>query len=316
MENFKDYAEMRGKIGDLFQDGKLGEASEILEWALDQYPDHLLANAYNLATCHAFLKDPEKAIQALNYGLGHGVWYGQWDFTADFWEPVKALDTFQDIQTRSDACRQEAQKTTKPTLEIRTPENYDPTREYPLFIALHGGGETIEDFKPQWTSPKLSNAFIVAYPQSSRVVSMKGFSWMGDEVDRKEILDAYQAVLKEYPVDQTRILIGGFSAGGHLALTLLLDEGEPIPVRGFVALCPPIPETYPPEAVARIAARGQRGALLTTEMDNRVEDQQKLAESFQDGGVSLQFEITPNIGHWYPSDFKEKLDGAVDFIFG
>jgi hypothetical protein len=101
-----------------------------------------------------------------------------------------------------------------------------------------------------------------------------------------------------------------------MALTLLLDEDELVPVRGFVALCPPVPENNPPEALARIAVRGQRGALLTTEMDNRVEGQQNLAATFQDGGVPLQFEITPNIGHWYPQDFNEKLDEAIDFILG
>jgi len=314
MEKVSTYIEMRGKIGALFQEGKLGEAAEILEWALAQYPDHLLANAYNLATCYAFLEDPEKAIRALTYGLDHGVWYGLWDFAAELWEPAKLLDAFQDIQTRSDEYLQEAQKAAKPTLTISMPKNYDPSREYPLFIALHGGGETVEDFKPEWTSEVLSKDFIVAYPQSSRVVSMKGFSWMGDQTDRQEILDAYQAVLKEYHVDQTKVLIGGFSAGGHMALTLLLDEDELVPTRGFVALCPPVPETYPPETVARIAARGQRGALLTTEMDNRVEDQQKIAAAFQDSGVPLQFEITPNVGHWYPPDFEEKLDKAIGFI--
>jgi tetratricopeptide (TPR) repeat protein len=180
MENFSTYTEMRGKVGELFQEGKLAEAAEILEWALNQYPDHLLANTYNLATCYAFLDDPDKAIRALAYGLDHGIWYGLWDFAAEFWEPVKALDAFQDIQTLSDEYFQEAQKASKPTLTVTMPEMYDPTREYPLFIALHGGGETVEDFKPQWTSFRLVNEFIVAYPQSSRVVSMKGFSWLGD----------------------------------------------------------------------------------------------------------------------------------------
>jgi predicted esterase len=312
---FSDYIEMRQKVGELFKEGKLAEAAQILEWGMSQFPDNLLANAYNLATCYAFLGKPENAIQTLQYGLDHGIWYGQWDFTADFWDSVKVLEGFQDIQLRSEACLAKAQKAAKPELTVVTPNGYDPVLNYPLFIALHGGGETVEIFKPQWTSPKLETGFIVAYPQSSRVVSMLGFSWMGEDQDRQEIGEAYQEVLGNYSVDTDQILMGGFSAGGHQTLTLLLDEQSLLPLRGFIVLCPPVPETYPPEDIARIVERGQRGLFLTTEMDTRVEDQRKMAAAMEAGGVPLQFEITPNVGHWYPPDFANKLDEAIDFIF-
>jgi pimeloyl-ACP methyl ester carboxylesterase len=125
---------------------------------------------------------------------------------------------------------------------------------------------------------------------------------------------ADKAVCESYAVDTDRVIIGGFSAGGHMAMTLLLAEDEAFPVRGFVVLCPPVPEDYPPEAVALIATRGQRGLFLTTEMDNRVEDQRKLAAAFEAGGVPLKFEVTPNIGHWYPPDLVDKIDEAINFI--
>ena len=312
--DFRDYTEMRQRVGQLFQDGNLSEAALVLEWGLTRFSDNLLANAYNLATCCALLEQPEKSVQALQYGLDHDVWYGTWDFTADFWDPVKDLDAFQAIQSRSEAFRQQAQQQAQPELTVVTPASYNPEKAYPLFIALHGGGETVADFKPHWISPRLGSEFIIAYPQSSRVVSMRGFSWIGDDQDRQEIAEATQKILKDFQVDTNQILIGGFSAGGHLALTLLLDEIQRIPLRGFVVLCPPVPEDYSQEAVLRIAARGQRGTLLTTEMDNRVKDQCTLASAFESGGVPLIFEITPNIGHWYPLDMAGKIDQAVDFI--
>jgi len=314
MGKFSDYAEMRRVIGELFQDGKYDQAAEILEWGLGEFPDNLLANAYNLATCYAFLEQPGRSIQALAYGLDHGIWYGRWDFEADFWNPVKALVAFEQIRAQSEACLGEVQVSAKPEQVIVLPENYQPEKAYPLFIALHGGGESIEIFKPQWTSPRLEDGFITAYLQSSRVVSMTGFSWMGDDQDRGEIQNAYQSLLREYAVDTDRILVGGFSAGGHMTLTLLLDEDEIVPMRGFVVLCPPVPEHYPPDAVARIVERHQRGVLLTTEMDNRIDDQRRLAAAFMEGGASLLFEVMPNIGHWYPPDMGERLDAALRYI--
>ena len=314
MYDFPDYATMRQKIGELFGQQKFEDAGAILKWALKEFPDHLGANVFNLAFMQVQINQPEKAIETLQYGLDHDVWFGPFELGIDVWAPVKEMDAFKQIQARCEEFREQAQKLAKPELVVVPPKDYDPSQKYPLFIALHGGGETVETFKPQWSSPKLESEFIVAYPQSSRVISMNGFSWTGEPPDRQEIVDVYQAVCDEYNVDSDQILMGGFSAGGHLTLTLLLDEKQVVPMRGFIVLCPPVPEGYTSEAIARIAERGQRGVLLTTEMDNRVEDQRELAAAFQEGRVPLQFEVTSNIGHWYPPDLAEKIDDGIEFI--
>jgi len=314
MEKYSNYAEMRRVVGDLFQDGKFDQAAAILEWGLGEFPDNLLANTYNLATCYAFLEQPDRSIQALAYGLERGIWYGRWDFEAEFWNPVKALDSFERIRARSEAYLEAAQVNARPEQVIVLPSNYRPDITSPLFIALHGGGESIESFKPHWTSPRLESEFITVYLQSSRVVSMTGFSWMGNDQDRMEILRACQSLLTAYPVDTDRILMGGFSSGGHMTLTLFLDEDEILPMKGFIVLCPPVPEHFPPESIARIVSKDQRGVLLTTEMDNRVEDQRRMAAAFKESGVPFHFEVMPNIGHWYPPDLGQRLDSALSYI--
>jgi predicted esterase len=314
METYTTYADMREKVGELYQQEEYVQAAEILAGGLNQFPDKLLANAYNLAACQAQLGQAEKAVETLLYGLDHGIWYGQWDFELEVWMPLKELAGFQSVLSRSMECQREAHKVSKPELVVVPPAGYDPGRKYPLFIALHGGGETAAGFQEFWTSPRLVSDFIVAYPQSSRPVSMRGFSWVGDDLDRQEILAVYQSVLKEYSVDTGRIIMGGFSAGGHLTLTLLLDEHEILPVRGFIVLCPPVPDAYPPDAVARIRARGQKGLLLTTELDNRLDEQRSLAKAFEEGGVAFQFIVTPNIEHWFPPDFAQRIDAAIDDI--
>ena len=316
METFNTYAEMRQKIGELYQQGEYAQAAEILAWGLNQFPDSMLANAYNLAACQAMMGQAEKAVESLLYGLDHGIWYGQWDFGFEMWNPLKELPAFQTVVARSMERQKEAHKTSRPELAIVPPAGYDPARKYPLFIALHGGNETAAGFQELWTSPRLVNEFIVAYPQSSRPVSMRGFSWIGDDLDRQEIHAAYQAVLKDYSVDTERVLVGGFSSGGNLTLTMLLDEQQILPVRGFIVLCPPAPGAYPPEAVARIRTRGQKGLILTTEMDDRLDEQRKLVQAFEEGGVEFQFIVTPDVGHWYPPDFAQRVDDAIDEILG
>jgi hypothetical protein len=73
-------------------------------------------------------------------------------------------------------------------------------------------------------------------------------------------------------------------------------------------------QQHSPQAIARIVERKQSGLLLTTEIDNRVEDQRRIAAAYEIGGVPLKFEITPNIGNWYLPDLAEKLGRAIVFI--
>jgi pimeloyl-ACP methyl ester carboxylesterase len=314
MPDLASYTGMRQRFGDLFQSGQYAEAASILEWGLERFPANLYANAYNLALCRVMLGQSAGAVDALTYALDRGVWFSQWAFVNEAWEPLRQLESFQQIRDRSAQCRQAAQEKSRPELTIVPPEGYDPAKKYPLFLALHGGDETVARFRPRWTSPRMASEFIVVYPQSSRVVSMQGFYWIGDRQDREEILSAYQTALASYSVDTARVIVGGFSSGGHMTLTLLLDEQELLPVRGFIVLCPPVPEAYPRDAVARIRSRGQKGVFLTTEMDGRIEDQRKLAAAFAAEGLAFQFIVTPNVGHWYPPDLAQRIDEAIAFI--
>jgi len=314
MTTFADYPEMRQKVGELFREGKYAEAAEILECGLERFPANLMANAHNLAFFRVLLGRLPEAVDALAYALDRGVWFSLWAFHNDAWAPLKELDAFHEVSRRCAEYRQAAQLKASPELTIVPPEGYDPARKYPLFIALHGGDETVADFRPHWTSPKMAGEFIVAYPQSSRVISMRGFGWIGDDQDRREILSAYETALRDYSVETSKVIAGGFSSGGHMALTLLLDAQPVLPIRGFIVLCPPVPEEYGPEALARIRARGQRGLFLTTERDGRLEEQRKLATALAGAGVQCEFAVTPNIGHWYPPDFAQRVDGAIEQI--
>lgn len=314
MERFESYQEMRQVIGERYQQQDLEEVIEILTWGLKAFPDHLQANVFNLALCQVQLSRMEQAVETLNYGLDRGIWFGPFEMAADVWEPLREYDPFGDVQVRYEILQDRVQKTASPLLDVDLPEGYSGQKPYPLFIALHGGGETVKEFKGNWKSPLLSNEFIVAYPQSSRVVSMDGYSWMGEPPDQHEITQVYQEILQEYPVDPDRVIIGGFSSGGHFALTLLLEEVLLFPFRGFVVLCPPVPDVVPIDAVERIVDHGHRGVLLTTEMDNRLKAQEKFAMVLESGGVPIRFEVFPDIGHWYPKDLDDKLDKAIGFI--
>ncbi|KPK63610.1 hypothetical protein AMJ83_06185 [candidate division WOR_3 bacterium SM23_42] len=312
-KSFTTYQDMRKHLGELYEKEKYEEAVDLLLWAREKFPDYLFNNSYNLALLYVRLGQYDKGIDALQYALDRGLWFSLLAFEPEPWAPLREKKGFQDIRDQCEALKQEAQKKAKPDLLVVTPEDFEPKKTYPLFITLHGGGENIELFKDRWNSQQMRKEFIVAYPQSSQVISMNGFWWHGDiELAKREIASAYQKVVNEYPVDTENVIIGGFSSGGVAALDVLLSNT--IPARGFVVLCPDWPESFTAERIRDTKNRGIRGTLITTEMDERLPLHEKMVETFKAEGLPHQFIVTPNIGHWYPEDLDEKIDGAIDHI--
>jgi len=166
---FTDYQEMRARFGELFTAEKFAEAAELLEWALERFPDNLVANSYNLALTYCRLERPADAIVPLQYALDRGVWFSSYAFLHETWDPVRQLEQYAEIDAANEALRQKAQAEARPELVVKTPAGYDSERTYPLFIALHGGNGNIAEFQEVWTSQKMQDGFIVAYLQSSQV---------------------------------------------------------------------------------------------------------------------------------------------------
>jgi predicted esterase len=310
---WKSYEEMRAQVGKLYQQQKYSEMAAILERALERFPDHWRSNTFNLALAYVRLGNPEKGLLALRKGLDRGIWYGKYDFLGDMWTPLKKLDQFAEIERLNEAHRLEAQRQVKPRLDVVTPEGYVATGKYPLFIALHGGGENVDVFKPKWTSELLRKKYIVAYPQSTLLIAPDGYNWTED-IPRSlaEIRQVYDKIVREYAVDAGKVVVGGFSSGGVAALDVVLNKT--FPVAGFVVLCPAKPDDLTPDKVAAAADRGVRGTLLTTEMDGRLGAQKEMAELLTKHGLLQEFIITPNLGHWYPDDLAQKIDLAVTRI--
>jgi predicted esterase len=309
----RSYQEMRTEVVALFQGESFAEAATILEGALPQYPDHLVANTTNLAIMRVSMEDLEGAVEALFYGLNHDVWYSKYAFLAEFWAPLRETTAFGDFQALNEMARARAQLQVRPRLEVSLPESYDPSKRYPLFLALHGGGENIDVFMPEWNSPLLEQEFIVAFPQSTQLVAMDGFSWTEDVgKSLEEIQAAYKDVVESYAVDTDQVVVGGFSSGGVASLEVVLQDA--LDVRGFVVLCPAMPDEFTPEGVRAARDRGIRGTILTTEMDGRVDQQRRMEEIMTQEGLPLEFYVTPNIGHWYPEDLAERIDQAIAHI--
>lgn len=312
---FSNYQEMRKHVGELYNQKRYREAAEVLNVALARFPDHLYANSYNLALMYGHLGEHEKGIKVLINCLDHDLWFGKYAFyNEEAWGAYKKLENFQIFLKKNEAVWNEARKKAKPDLLVVTPEGYVSGKEYPLFIALHGGNSNIANFRKSWASERMRKKFIVAFVQSSQIVAMDGYNWTEDlELSKREIAEAYYKTTQKYAVRKDKVIVGGFSSGGVAALEVILHNT--IPAAGFIALCPAKSESFTAERVREAKNRGVKGIILTTEMDPRLPDQKSMNEILKAESFPSEFIITPDIGHWFPEDLDIKIDNAIDFIF-
>jgi acetyl esterase/lipase len=111
-------------------------------------------------------------------------------------------------------------------------------RESPPLVVLIHGGCWLNAFDIQHTFPlstALAQAGFAVWSLEYRRTGDPGGGWPGSFDDIKKGL-AFTLKLKEYPVDLTRMVVAGHSAGGHLALLASTEFQNMKAVIGLAAI--------------------------------------------------------------------------------
>lgn len=111
--------------------------------------------------------------------------------------------------------------------------------KHSLIVALHGDQENIEIIEDYWSFCIHKN-YLLALPQSSQIQFSEGYEWKDIEKGSRELKEHYENILEKHNIDSDNIIIGGFSAGGRVALYSILKDI--IQVKGFILVAPWLPE--------------------------------------------------------------------------
>src|SRR5262249_5141520 len=129
--------------------------------------------------------------------------------------------------------------------ELRLPKGAGP---HPVAIVIHGGC-WMSQYGLSYMghlSAALAEAGVATWSVEYRSVGHLGVGWPGSFVDVSRAADHLRTLAKTYPLDLSRVIATGHSAGGHLALWLAARKNlpkdspvyssDPLPVRGVVSL--------------------------------------------------------------------------------
>lgn len=317
MKYYGSYKEAETIAIRLFYEQKHQEAIELLKDLMEKFPGNLHEIAWSLALHYCSNGQYEESLEMFDYGLKKGIFF-PFHPEINIWEPLEKYDPerFKKIKEKTRRLRDQAQKKAKPKLEVLPPDKYSENEKYPLFIVLPGWGGNIEFSKRNWNSERLRQEFIVAYMQSSQVALTRGFTWDDIPPARKEIKQLYEQTVKDYAVDEDKVIIGGYSQGGMMVMDIVFTRT--VPLKGFAAVCPGggIPVALTKENAAKAAEKGVKGYIISGEKDDFLPEQQEAIKIFNTADFPYQMNVIPGMYHWFPVDFAKQLDLAIEYIFG
>jgi len=105
------------------------------------------------------------------------------------------------------AYRSELDSTLQPYV-VWIPEDLDPQRTYPLLVFLHGSASTERNIVGGRSA--IPDGFIALGPRGRGPSN----AWSWDHA-QEDVAESMAAVIENYPVDETRIVLSGFSMGGY-----------------------------------------------------------------------------------------------------
>lgn len=269
---------------------------------------------WGLSVAYAEAGELEKCFDILKQGFDEGLYFtlrtGDRPWPS-YVPALQKLSGFEDFLKKNNARRDEEQKTALSEYIIQLPDGYDDTLSYPLLVVLHGGVGSHVGSTEFWYSPKLQSDYIVAYLQGIQCVGSFRRGFLRN--DFTNILNIIEHINERYPVDQSRIVLGGPSAGGGRALRLALNDL--VHAKGLLLGFSGIPRDMSDSQIQTMKDRGVRIALLTGEHDGRVDWQIDAVARFNKHEIPTRFLIFSGKGHEYPDHFTKEIDLSLDFIF-
>jgi phospholipase/carboxylesterase len=162
--------------------------------------------------------------------------------------------------------------------KLRSPENVEIGKKYPVIFLLHGMGSNEQNMMPLVSGMK-KELFVfslrgpIQQPPGYAFFTIKGFGNPHREVFDSavnRIEDFIQYAIEKYPIDAEEVYLMGFSQGAILSMTLGLKLGNRI--KGIIALSGYLPafvkdeyEIKPMDKVSAFISHGELDPVLPYE---------------------------------------------------
>jgi len=301
-----DFFERAEPVFTYYEQGKYADALRLTEALAREFPDRSVNTAYWRMCLLAVLGRKDDSLHVMEEAVAGGLWWAEGRLRDE--TDLKDLQGNPEFERLVSVCAQRykaARGRAKPGLTLLEPD--DPiTTPAPLLMVFHGRDGSADRERHHWESA-CGQGWLVALAQSSQVGSLDAYVWDDVELARSEIRGHFNLLQEKYPLDASRIVLGGFSQGSGIAMLSALT-GD-VPAAGFIAVAPGRVINMDDLPALAEAAKGRalQGVILAGRKDPRYETFRQISGTLSDHGIPCRLEIRPELGHAYPSDFKDFL---------
>jgi predicted esterase len=298
---------------ELYMKGEYDKAYELMTRVCDLYPawqGRAYEIRFNLA---AMMGKLELAERILEQSLDLGYFYNE--FVLRYDEDIKILHgrpRYEELVKRSYKTLADEQLKARPELKIIEPAEQTEGKR-PLLLGLHGNNSNALGFSDYWGYLTKKN-WLVALPQSAEISGKGLYVWNDFKRVENDIPAHFETLTEDHSIDEDKVIIAGFSKGGHAAIHLALNGF--FPVKGFLALAPYVGDvnTLLP-LLSNLANNNLRGYFVLGGQDQHCTPGALiLKDKLVEYGISCEVEIFPEMLHDIPRNFDDVLQRAVNFI--
>lgn len=311
--NLKKYMQVDSLVHFYISTQQFEKAVETLESAKLQSTEYLLRTLNEIAEQCVMNNQINKAIDTYEYGHTKGIFFSLSPISPIFMKLGKE-ERFINFINEDRRMLSEARSKVKAYYDIVYPPAFDSTKKYPALILMHGLGGSAAEMKRNCRIDKLQSRIIIVFLQSSQLIRINRLGWEDVQKSRTDIIEMYNILKENKNIDESKIIIGGMSQGGEISIDAVVNNV--IPMIGFIALNPAggFMEGFEITNIKKAVEREVTGQVITGENDEYFNKQKKVAEYLKECGMRIQFVVIPNVGHQYPPDVVERLDGAINYI--
>ncbi len=260
------------------------------------------ALAYNIACCYSLLNIKDSAIIWLKKAVNLGLYMIE---EAPELNNIKNTPEYKALLSKAKMLLEEAKKKEWKPL-VFPPKNYDPSRKYPLFIALHGYGGSPKNFTRRLHKFLTEKGYVFMAPYGTEVYGLKSFGWGDVKKCEEKILKEIEEIRKKYSIDEENIILLGYSQGGSRAFSIGLRYPEIF--KGLIIAAGYFKEEDVKDYLENLKGKNLKVYIMVGEKDEKVKESNiKAKEILKKYGVKVHLEIYKGVGHAFPGDPEKEI---------
>jgi hypothetical protein len=309
-DKFTTYEELGSIAREYFQSNNLDSAIVVREYARIKFPEHDKNATLILDFLYLRNNQDSKSLENWDYGLKKRYFFGlSLNWNKDRFKDNPEFNRLAKIDKQiGDSLSNLAHV----EYEVVLPANYSTDKEYPILFVFHGNDRNLQQVRTIWTTEVIKDEFIAVYLQSYIYMSKSAYQWkLDDEKTNKEFKEIYEQIIKQYPVNKSKVIFSAMSMGGSIAIDYAFNQF--VPVSGLVLNCPVIPNISD-SSINTFVDKNKKIAIITGENDWALKSQKSLIYKVDSLEGNSKITVNEGLGHQFAKDFSTKLDGYLEWI--